>query len=82
MEFEEKIFKINPNTLQLPDIYPSAYEVCGIVISESPQIITVNRIGSTQHFSIKSEANTGHFCKYLQPGKYELQVSKSAEGIQ
>lgn len=82
MEFAEKALKINPNTLELPVFYPSTYEVCGKVISEHPQQISITRIGSTQHFVIESEANSGKFCKYLAPGKYEFTVAKSDNGLQ
>lgn len=82
MAFADKILKINPGIFELPVMYPYSYKVCGKIISETAQDISITRIGSTQHFVIKSEPNTGEFCKYLVPGKYELQVIKSESGLQ
>lgn len=82
MEFTERLLKINPGIPELPTIYPTTYKVCGKVISENPQEISINQEGSMQEIVIKSELNTGIFCKYLSPGTYEFQVVKFDHGLQ
>lgn len=72
--FDEVTLKISPNSKQLPDLVPSAYEVCGTVISDKSQTVTFTKIGSTKFLTTLSDANSGKFCEFLTPGKYQVQV--------
>nr|XP_022914700.1 nodal modulator 1 [Onthophagus taurus] len=85
-QFDQKTVKINPSISQLPEIYPASYLFCGHVISEQSQSVSITRIGSTQHFTIHTEPETGKFCEYLKPGKYQIQVlvneNDKQQGIQ
>lgn len=78
-QFEQRILRINPNLLELPAIFPSSYLVCGSVISEYSQIVTISRIGSTQYSTVNTKASTGKFCEYLKSGKYQVQVVVSSQ---
>lgn len=82
LEFTEKTFKMNPGMSELPAIYPTTYKVCGKVISESQQEISISQDRLMQQIILKSEPTTGKFCKYLPPGKYEFHVSKLDNGLQ
>lgn len=65
---------------------PLSYLLCGIVLSETTQTVTITRLGSTEHNTVNTKASTGKFCEYLRPGKYSLQVmvneEEKQEGIQ
>ncbi|KRT79932.1 hypothetical protein AMK59_6753 [Oryctes borbonicus] len=73
-QFEQKILRINPNLLELPDMFPLSYLVCGSVVSENSQTVTITRVGSSQHSVVNTKPSTGKFCEYLRPGKYNIQV--------
>ncbi|GJQ67388.1 hypothetical protein Trydic_g5084 [Trypoxylus dichotomus] len=73
-QFEQKTLRINPNLLELPDMFPLSYLVCGSVISENSQTVVITRVGSSQHTTVHTKIPTGKFCEYLKPGKYNVQV--------
>nr|XP_023013784.1 nodal modulator 3 [Leptinotarsa decemlineata] len=80
--FEEIFVRMNPNLPELPDILPSAFKVCGSVISDHSQIVTFSKLGGTKFIQTETSPSGGTFCQYLSPGKYEVQVVVSEEDKQ
>ncbi|KAK5639267.1 hypothetical protein RI129_011759 [Pyrocoelia pectoralis] len=86
VQFREQVVKIDGSLTKLPDFYPSKYEVCGNVLSDKPQSITIKSTITGEVFVTSSTLPEGKFCLYLSPSKYKLHVSVSetekAQGIQ
>ncbi|KAK4872067.1 hypothetical protein RN001_016191 [Aquatica leii] len=83
VQFEEIFVKIDANVLKLPDFYPSRYEVCGNVLSDKSQTITIASGNTSEVFITSSVPPSGKFCQYLSPGKYQMHVAVSeAEKVQ
>ncbi|PNF29184.1 Nodal modulator 1 [Cryptotermes secundus] len=89
MKFPEMNVKITPNTPQLTDIFPSSFKVCGVVspyklISGSTEnglssVVLSKEGGSTEPIIAEARAETGEFCVFLEPGKYEGRVKVSED---
>ncbi|XP_015834614.2 BOS complex subunit NOMO1 [Tribolium castaneum] len=83
--FKEVAVKMNPNS-RIPDLVPTSYQVCGSVVSDKSQSVTFAQIGSTKVITTLSDMNSGQFCEYLSPGKYQVQVvvdsADSQKGMQ
>jgi hypothetical protein len=89
MEFPEMNVKITPNTPHLMDVFPSSFKVCGLVapyklISGStengPSSVILSKEGvSTEPITVEAQTETGEFCVFLEPGKYEGRVKVSEE---
>lgn len=77
LQFIERTLNIDPSLTTLPDLVPSAFKVCGKVISDKPQRVTFSQIGSTN--LIQTVTNEQEFCQYLAPGRYEISVQVSDE---
>lgn len=75
--FEEKTYKIKPTDSSLPDFIPSKYKVCGSIISDKTQRVSIKNLENSDILSATSEQQTGRFCIFLPAGKYELQVALS-----
>uniref|UniRef100_A0A1Y1NI64 SD-repeat containing protein B domain-containing protein n=1 Tax=Photinus pyralis TaxID=7054 RepID=A0A1Y1NI64_PHOPY len=86
VQFREQTIKIDGSVAILPDFFPSKYEVCGNVLSDKSQSITVESSLNAEMFVTSSVIPEGKFCLYLGPGKYKMHVSVSdaekAHGIQ
>jgi hypothetical protein len=84
MQFPEMNVKITPNTPQLVDVFPSSFKVCGHVAPHKlisgtaeggPSSVVLSKEGSTSEpVTIEAEQETGKFCVFLEPGKYEGRV--------
>jgi hypothetical protein len=89
MKFPEMNVKITPNTPQLMDIFPSSFKVCGVVAphkltsgstENGPSFVVLSKEGvSTEPIIVEAQAETGEFCVFLEPGKYEGRVKVSEE---
>jgi hypothetical protein len=89
MKFPEMNVKITPNTPQLMDIFPSSFKVCGHVapyklkpgaMENGPSSVALSKEGvSAQPIIAETQAETGEFCVFLEPGKYEGRVTVSEE---
>jgi hypothetical protein len=89
MKFPEMSVKITPNTPQLMDIFPSSFKVCGVVApykltsgstENGPSSVVLSKEGvSTEPIIAEARAETGEFCIFLEPGKYEGRVKVSEE---
>jgi hypothetical protein len=89
MKFPEMNVKITPNTPQLADIFPSSFKVCGLVGSyelrpgsakNGPSSVILTKEGVTDEPVVaETRAETGEFCVFLEPGKYEGRVKVSEE---
>lgn len=75
--FEEKTYRVKPTDGELPDFVPSKYKVCGSVISDKMQRVGIKNIENADILSTTSDPQTGRFCVFLPPGKYEIQVALS-----
>ncbi|KAF5281651.1 hypothetical protein FQA39_LY17749 [Lamprigera yunnana] len=86
LEFKQKLIKIHANVLKLPDLIPSRFEVCGHVLSEKSQTVTIVSTSSNEVSISNSLPLSGKFCQFLAPGKYQMFISISdserAQGIQ
>ncbi|CAG9855021.1 unnamed protein product [Phyllotreta striolata] len=86
LQFDEISIPIDTSLPELPDIFPSAFKICGSVTSDRPQQINFVKVGSTKLLQTLSSAIDGTFCEYLSPGKYEVQVivgsSDKEKGLQ
>ncbi|XP_060516095.1 BOS complex subunit NOMO3 [Cylas formicarius] len=76
--FDEITLYIDTNIKMLPDLVPSAFKVCGEVISDKPQAVAFSKIGSTDFVTTKTNFDN-QFCQYLAPGNYKVQVLISEE---
>ncbi|XP_021915728.1 nodal modulator 1 isoform X3 [Zootermopsis nevadensis] len=84
MKFPEINVKISPNTPQLVDIFPTSFKVCGHVAphklksgstEKRPSFVVLSKEGSTSEpIIVEAEQDTGEFCVFLGPGKYEGRV--------
>jgi hypothetical protein len=89
MKFPEINVKITPNTPQLMDIFPSSFKVCGVVTPYKLMLgstenglssVMLSKEGvSTEPMIAEAQAETGEFCIFLEPGKYEGRVKVSEE---
>lgn len=83
--FKEVSVKLNPNS-KIPDLLPTSYKVCGTVISDKSQSVTFSQVGGTTVITTLSDSNSGQFCEYINPGKYQVQVvvdnADSEKGMQ
>ncbi|XP_066258919.1 BOS complex subunit NOMO3 [Euwallacea similis] len=75
--FNEVIVNIEPSLSSLPTLTPSAFKVCGKVVSEKPHTVAFSQVGTTN--LILSETSQQQFCQYLAPGKYDISVKVSDE---
>jgi hypothetical protein len=74
LEFNDHTVKISMTNPLLPNIIPSAFEICGQVISEKSYKIIFQKHGSTVHIEKNTYVGTGEFCVYLGNGKYAMNV--------
>jgi hypothetical protein len=84
MKFPEMNVKITPNTPQLVDVFPTSFKVCGHVAphklisgttERGPNSVMFSKEGSTSEpITVEAEQETGEFCVFLGPGKYEGRV--------
>lgn len=84
VQFDEQYVKISPNSAELPASAPVSYKVCGKVTLSTKNTlhhrkVAVQKVASTFYSEIESDPNTGDFCIYLGPGKYQLNVFVSDE---
>ncbi|XP_033153069.1 nodal modulator 3 [Drosophila mauritiana] len=86
LQFSPLQVKAQINTASLPTIVPSAYEVCGKVVSPKSHNVGLTKIGSTFHSSAYTNAETGNWCAFLPVGKYTIEVlttdADKAAGVQ
>ncbi|EDW47202.1 nodal modulator 3 [Drosophila sechellia] len=86
LQFSPLQVKAQINTASLPTIVPSAYEVCGKVVSPKSHNVGLTKIGSTFHSSASTNAETGNWCAFLPVGKYTIEVlttdADKAAGVQ
>ncbi|KMY92670.1 nodal modulator 3 [Drosophila simulans] len=86
LQFSPLQVKAQINTASLPTIVPSAYEVCGKVVSPKSHNVGLTKIGSTFHSSTSTNAETGNWCAFLPVGKYTIEVlttdADKAAGVQ
>ncbi|XP_018334048.1 nodal modulator 1 [Agrilus planipennis] len=78
VKFDDQVINISPNTLNLPVITPSAYQICGTVLSKNSQVVEIFDANKSKISAIESKTGSGEFCGYLPPGKYQLQIRVSA----
>jgi hypothetical protein len=84
MKFPEMNVKITPNTPHLVDIFPSSFKVCGHVAphklilgstERGPSSVVLSKEGSaSEPVIVEAQEDTGEFCVFLEPGKYECRV--------
>lgn len=77
MYFEEKTYKIKPTDSSLPELLPSKYKVCGSVISDKMQRVSIKNVEGSDVLSATSDPQTGRFCVLLPAGKYDFHVALS-----
>ncbi|XP_063218768.1 BOS complex subunit NOMO3 [Bacillus rossius redtenbacheri] len=86
--FSTENVKITANTPQLPDIYPTAYKVCGVVkpyrlihSSEDklPLAVLFSNVDDDQKMEVQVEAGSGKICQFLKRGNYKVSVVVSEE---
>lgn len=75
--FEEKTLKIKPTDGSLPDLIPSKYKICGSVISDLMQKVSIKNLETSDILSTTTDPQNGKFCVFLSPGKYDFQVALS-----
>ncbi|KAF7996738.1 hypothetical protein HCN44_002384 [Aphidius gifuensis] len=79
LQFDVETIEITTNSPIIPIIYPSSYKVCGNVkhSSENKQSIRsviVENSMATFHREINTDSDTGEYCLYLKPDKYQFNV--------
>ncbi|XP_034104568.1 nodal modulator 3 [Drosophila albomicans] len=74
LQFEPVQVKTQILTPTLPVIVPSAYEVCGKVVSPKSYEVGITKAGSTFHTTVTTKAESGSWCAYLPAGKYNFEV--------
>ncbi|XP_069686991.1 BOS complex subunit NOMO1 [Periplaneta americana] len=87
MKFPEMNVKITPNTPQLADVFPSSFKVCGHVAphklisgttdSGSSSVVLTKEGSTSQPIIVDAQKDTGEFCVFLEPGKYQGKVKVS-----
>lgn len=86
LQFEPLQVKTQITTPNLPTILPSAYEVCGNVVSQKSYVVGITKAGSTFHTTATTKADSGKWCAFLPAGKYSFEVlttdADKASGIQ
>ncbi|KAH8394787.1 hypothetical protein KR222_006026 [Zaprionus bogoriensis] len=86
LQFEPLLVKTQISTPNLPTIVPSAYEVCGSVVSSKSYVVGITKSGSTFHTTVTTQAGSGNWCTFLAAGKYSFEVlttdADKASGIQ
>lgn len=78
MKFDEITVNIDTTLQKLPNLVPSAFKVCGKVISDKPQHVSFTHIQSSMLIETDTDEKT-EFCKYLSPGQYEVSVKVENE---
>ncbi|ALC41537.1 CG1371 [Drosophila busckii] len=58
----------------LPVIVPTAYEVCGKVVSSKSYTVGITKAGSTFHIKATTQASNGEWCANLPAGRYSIEV--------
>ncbi|XP_036332168.1 nodal modulator 1 isoform X1 [Rhagoletis pomonella] len=85
-EFNEKEVNLEITSLNIDDIVPNAYEVCGKVVSQKSFVIGITKHASTFHTTVSSKPETGDWCTFLPSGKFNIEVlttdEDKASGIQ
>ncbi|XP_008559484.1 nodal modulator 3 [Microplitis demolitor] len=84
VQFDEQTIKISPSDHNLPDILPSSYKVCGSVTLSTKgtlhhRKIIIENAGKTFKREIETDPQTGQYCLYLAPDKYQMSVAVTAE---
>jgi len=74
LQFEPLQVKTQISTPTLPVIVPSAYEVCGKVVSPKSFVVGITKTGSTFHTTVTTKPESGSWCAYLPAGKYNFEV--------
>lgn len=86
LQFAPLQVKAQISTPSLPTIVPSAYEVCGNVVSQKSYVVGITKVGSTFHTTATTEPQSGSWCAFLPAGKYSFEVlttdTDKASGIQ
>ncbi|EDW32208.1 GL10556 [Drosophila persimilis] len=86
LQFAPLQVKVQINTVELPTIVPSAYEVCGKVVSTNSYAVGLTKLGSTFHTTTKTQAGSGSWCAFLPVGKFSIEVlttdADKASGVQ
>ncbi|KAH1023307.1 hypothetical protein HUJ04_012539 [Dendroctonus ponderosae] len=78
VKFDEVTVNIDTTMQKLPNLVPSAFKVCGKVISDKPQHVSVTHTQSSMLVETDTDEKT-EFCKYLSPGQYEVSVKVGDE---
>lgn len=74
---------LSPTKYTIETLKPKSFKACGQVISDEVQNIVYHLQESNQAFNVQSNPDGGHFCLYLIPGIYEVQVvPKDGENIE
>lgn len=75
LKFEEKTVQIGLTSPKIPDIFPSLYKVCGIILSEDSFVVGISKVGSTFHTTASTRARSnGEWCTYLPAGRFNIEV--------
>ncbi|KAH8331796.1 hypothetical protein KR074_012191 [Drosophila pseudoananassae] len=86
LQFAPLQVKAQINTASLPSIAPSAYEVCGKVVSPKSHSVGLTKSGSTFHTTATTKPESGSWCAFLPVGKYTIEVlttdADKASGVQ
>lgn len=72
------MYEIKATDSSLPDFIPTKYKVCGSVISDKMQRVSVKNLGNSDVLHVTSDPKNGKFCVLLPAGKFEFQVALSA----
>lgn len=83
-EFGTVAFKLSPTSSVFPTITPTAFKVCGAVISDKMEghSVLMTKMGSTTHLEVQSDGATGEFCELLSKGRYQVQVNVQDKALQ
>ncbi|XP_073846910.1 BOS complex subunit NOMO1 [Musca autumnalis] len=78
LQFDEQRIQLQLTSATLPPIVPSAYEVCGKVVSKKSFRVAITKQESTATpKTVDTNAETGAWCTFLPNGKFTFEVKTS-----
>ncbi|KAL1492503.1 hypothetical protein ABEB36_010747 [Hypothenemus hampei] len=71
--FTAVTINVEPSLAKLPNLIPTAFLVCGKVVSDKSETVRFQSTDSSLHVVTQMNKNQ-EFCQYLGPGTYEVSV--------
>lgn len=79
LQFTDQTVKVSTANPIIPDIIVSAFQVCGLVVSQQSHTVALTKHSSTFHTQVMSTPETGEWCVFLPNGRFCAEILSSSD---